>query len=90
MTGVQTCALPISEHVAEVVRGIGDQRQRPGQHAADPLDGDEQRIERDADGKGAARAGARHLVMMMVLVSVMMVMRMVVRMTMRVTVMMIV
>ena len=40
------------------MRGIGDQRQRSGQDAANPLDGDEQRIERDADGKGAARAGA--------------------------------
>jgi hypothetical protein len=72
------------------VRGIGDQRQRSGQHAADPLDGDEQRIERNTDGKGPPRSGTRHLMMMMVLVPVMMVVRMVVCMTMRVIVLMIV
>jgi hypothetical protein len=41
------------QHVAEIVPGVGEQRQRAGQHAGDRLGGDIPKVQRNPDRKGA-------------------------------------
>ena len=43
-----------TEHVGQIVAGIGKQRHRIGGEAEDRLDDDEAEVERDADREGAA------------------------------------
>ena len=46
-----------AEHVAEIVPGVGEQRDRAGREAIDRLDRDEGQVQRDADGEGGAEVG---------------------------------
>ena len=48
-----------SEHVAEIMARVGEQRDRAGDQAVGRLDRDEPDIERDADGEGRAEIGRR-------------------------------
>jgi hypothetical protein len=45
-----------SQHVGQVVAGVGHQRRRVGDEAVDEFDRDEQRIDADRQRKGAAMA----------------------------------
>ena len=45
-----------TDDVAEIVPGVGQQRERVGEQAVDDLRGDQRDIERGGDGEGAAEA----------------------------------